>query len=129
MKQRHQRNENRCSQISGNIYRNTPVSESLFIKVASLTSGNFIKKRLQHRYFSVNIAKFLSTPILKIICEQLLLTSLTNNICFLIIEKRPFNQARPSLIEVSLNFLLEVLIMHYRDFLLIFSFLRPCFTI
>ena len=34
---------------------------------------NFIKKRLQHRCFSVNIAKFLRPPILKKICKRLLL--------------------------------------------------------
>ena len=39
----------------------TPVLESLFYE-----------KRLQHRCFLVNIAKFLRTPILKNICEQLL---------------------------------------------------------
>ena len=33
--------------------------ESLFKKVASLNACNFIKKSLQHRYFPVNIAKFL----------------------------------------------------------------------
>ena len=32
---------------------------------------NFIKKRLQHRCFSVKFAKSLSTPILKNICERL----------------------------------------------------------
>ena len=32
-----------------------------------------MKKRLKHSYFSVNIAKFLRTPILKNICKQLLL--------------------------------------------------------
>ena len=36
----------------------TPVLESLFNKVAGLKFCNFIKKRLQHRYFTVNIAKF-----------------------------------------------------------------------
>ena len=36
-------------------------------------SENFIKKRLHYRFFSVNIAKFLRTPILKNICELLLL--------------------------------------------------------
>ena len=48
------------------IYWKTPVPDSLFNKVAGLQSGNFIKKRrnfvkkrLQHRYFPVNIAKFL----------------------------------------------------------------------
>ena len=44
---------------------------------------NFIKKRLQHRSFPVKFAKFLRTPILKSICERLLLhikyyTSATN---------------------------------------------------
>ena len=34
---------------------------------------NFIKKRLQHRCFAVNIGKFLRTPILKNICIRLLL--------------------------------------------------------
>ena len=31
---------------------------SLFIKVAGLEAGNFIKKRLQHWCFQVNIANF-----------------------------------------------------------------------
>ena len=35
--------------------------------------ANLIKKRLQQRYFPVNFAKFFRTPILKNICEQLLL--------------------------------------------------------
>ena len=34
---------------------------------------NFIKKRLQHRCFPVNIAKLFRTPILKNICGRLLL--------------------------------------------------------
>ena len=34
---------------------------------------NFIKKRLQHRYYAVKFVKFLKTLILKNICEQLLL--------------------------------------------------------
>ena len=42
---------------------------SLFLIQAS----NFITKRLQHRCFPVNIAKFLKTSILKGICERLLL--------------------------------------------------------
>ena len=42
-------------------------------KNAGLQACNFIKKRLQHRCFLVNIAKFLRTPILKNICEQLVL--------------------------------------------------------
>ena len=40
-----------------------------------LQAYNFIKKRFQHRCFGVNIGKFLITPILKNVCEQLLLNS------------------------------------------------------
>ena len=35
--------------------------ESFFKNVTGLTASNFIKKRLQHRCFPVNIAKFLRT--------------------------------------------------------------------
>ena len=35
---------------------------------------NFIKKRLKERCFPVKFTKFLRTPILKNICERLLLT-------------------------------------------------------
>ena len=37
--------------------------ESLFNKVASLNACSFIKKRLLHRCFPVNIAKFLITAV------------------------------------------------------------------
>ena len=47
--------------------------ESLFDKVAVIQPSNFKKERLQHRCFPVNIANFLKTPILKNICEWLLL--------------------------------------------------------
>ena len=40
-------------------------------KNVGLQSWNFIKKRLQHRLFPVNIAKFLRTPVLENICERL----------------------------------------------------------
>ena len=40
---------------------------------ADLQACNFIKKILQHRCFPVNIAKLLRTPVLKNICERLLL--------------------------------------------------------
>ena len=49
--------------------------ESLFNKFVGLQTGNFITKRLEHRCFPVNIAKFLKTPILKDIFERLLLNS------------------------------------------------------
>ena len=49
------------------------VLESLFNKVC-----NFIKKRLKHKCFPLNIAKFLRTPTLKNICERLLLKGSKN---------------------------------------------------
>ena len=42
----------------------TPMLESYFNKVAALQAYNFIKERLQHRCFPVNIAKFLRTAFL-----------------------------------------------------------------
>ena len=45
-----------------NIHRKTPVLESLFNKIPDLQACNFIKKRLQHSCFPVNIAKFLKIP-------------------------------------------------------------------
>ena len=47
------------------MYRKTPVMESLFNKVAILQACNFMKKRVQHRCFPVNITKFLWTPVLQ----------------------------------------------------------------
>ena len=44
-----------------NFYRQTLVLECLFNKNASVHVSNFIKNWLQHRYFPVTIAKFLST--------------------------------------------------------------------
>ena len=49
------------------------MSESLLDKVVGIQACNFIKKRLQHRCFSVNIVKFLRTLILKNACERPLL--------------------------------------------------------
>ena len=46
---------------------------SLFLTKLQAHACNFIKKRLQHRCFPVNIAKFLREPTLKNICERLLL--------------------------------------------------------
>ena len=45
---------------------------SLFLnKNTVLQTWNFFKKRLQHRFFPVNIAKFLRKPVLENICERL----------------------------------------------------------
>ena len=42
-----------------------------FNKVADHRSCNFIKKRLQHRFFLENIGKFIIAPILKNIFKRL----------------------------------------------------------
>ena len=42
-----------------NNHRKAPALESLFNKVVDLKNCNFIKKRLQHSCFPVNITKFL----------------------------------------------------------------------
>ena len=55
------------------IHRKTLVLESLFNKVPGLQLSKFIKERLQLRCSPVNIAKFSRAPILKNICERLLL--------------------------------------------------------
>ena len=49
------------SEICRNIYRKTLVLGALFNKVAGVKACNFIKKRLQHRCFAMNIAKSLRT--------------------------------------------------------------------
>ena len=41
-----------------------PVLESLFNKIAGLQAWNFIEKRLQHKFFPVNFAKYLRTAFL-----------------------------------------------------------------
>ena len=52
-----------CSQKYHKIHKKTPVLEFLFDKVAGLKAYNFNKKRLLHRCFPVNIAKFLRTAL------------------------------------------------------------------
>ena len=46
---------------SGRLLLETPVLESLFNKFEGLMPATFIKNRLQHRWFSVSIAKFFRT--------------------------------------------------------------------
>ena len=53
--------QNKCSQKFCNIHRKTLVLESLLKKVAGFEVCKSIKRRLQHRCFPVNIAKFLRT--------------------------------------------------------------------
>ena len=45
----------------------------VLIKLQTFQTSNFVNKRHQHRCFPANIANFLRTPILKIICERFLL--------------------------------------------------------
>ena len=72
-------NHRRCSikkvvlKNFANIHKKTPLLQSLFNNVAGLRPCSFIKKRLQHRCFPVNIAKSARTPNLKNICTRLLL--------------------------------------------------------
>ena len=54
-------------------HRKIPVLETVFSKVAGFKACNFITKKVQHRCFPVKFAKFLRIPILKNICERLLL--------------------------------------------------------
>ena len=46
---------------------------SLFLTKSQTQGCNFIKKRLQHRWFPVKFVEFSRTPIFKNICERLLL--------------------------------------------------------
>ena len=59
---------------------------AIFIR-ENLSCSLFLIKLFQHRCFPVNMAKLLRTPILKNICEQLLLmsssTAMKSNICSL----------------------------------------------
>ena len=48
-----------------NIHGKVLVLEFLFNKVANLKDSSYIKRRLQHRCFPVNITKVLRTPILE----------------------------------------------------------------
>ena len=59
--------------LGGDVATLTALLGSLFNKVVGHKACNFIKKRLQHRCFSVKFAKFLRAPILKNTCEWLFL--------------------------------------------------------
>ena len=52
---------------------NTCVGVSYLLKLQASRPITVFKKGLQHRYFLVNIGKFIRTPTLKNICERLLL--------------------------------------------------------
>ena len=64
---------------------------SFLNKAAGLRAFNFIKKRFQRVFFPVKFAKFFRTPILKNICERLLLY--LHVILFTMYEKDTANDA------------------------------------
>ena len=68
--------EKKFSNFNGQtrVYKEAATGSVLYQILFCLQTSNFIKKRLQHRCFHVNIAKFIRTPILKNICEWLLLS-------------------------------------------------------
>ena len=53
------------------LYQNNDLKN--FANFTGLKACKFVKKRFQRRHFPVKFAKFLKTPILKNICELLLL--------------------------------------------------------
>ena len=88
--------------------------QSLFNKVAAIQASNVIKKRLQHSYFAVNIAKFLRASILKNICERLFLHNKFRRL------SSACQSSKNLAFSESLSFLLAILIpyelicvMHY----------------
>ena len=64
--------QNRCYEEFRNIDRKAPVLESHFNKISDLKARIFTKKRLQHRCFPVNTAKFSRTAFL---CRTPLVTA------------------------------------------------------
>ena len=82
--------QQRCFIKFRNIQRKTPELEFLFNKFTGLEVCNFIKRRLQFSCFSLNIAKFLRTPILKNICERLLLRVLKPTSCLFLYPVETF---------------------------------------
>ena len=78
--------------------------QSLFNKVAAIQACNFIKKRLQRRYFAVNITKFLRTSTLKNICERLFLHNKFRRL------SSACQSSKNLAVSESLSFLLAILI-------------------
>ena len=54
--------------------------------ISCLQHGRFIKKRLQHRFFPVNIANILKTRIMKNNCEELFLKKLAASVLTLLLN-------------------------------------------
>ena len=66
----------RCSWKFRKFHMKIPVPESLFNKVAGLRPATLLKKRLWHKCFPMNFAKFLRTLLLQNSSGWLLLTKL-----------------------------------------------------
>ena len=62
--------------FSWEIYKFFKTAEKVTRSFLEKNPATLLKKRLQHRYFPVKIAKLFRTPILKNICERLLLKQL-----------------------------------------------------
>ena len=102
----------------------TPVWTLFLIKCS-------IKKRLQHRFFPVNIAKFLKTPMLKNTCYWLLLYEdakiLEKSICFWVSECFCRIYLNRNILEYLAPpkwvFLIEKRVLHY-----VFNFQKQLFA-
>ena len=92
--------QNRSSQKFRKTYRKTPAPEFIFLKKLHHQACNFVKKRLQHRCFTVNFAKWLkalcrvppvsasnfsSTPSWPLDCAELISTFSQVSVFFLLI--------------------------------------------
>ena len=64
---------------------------SLFNKIAGLKTCNFVKNRLQHNCFPVNIAKFLRAPILRNLYKRLFLYSIIEDLPWIFYSKIIFS--------------------------------------
>ena len=91
-------------------HRKTPVLESLFSKFVGFQACNLIKKRLQHRWFPVNIAKFLWN----LFCKT------SANDCFCLLHIRTLNGVIP-LYVLSLQHLLLLVVFVVSFILFLFS--------
>ena len=86
--------------------------ESLFDQAAALHISNFLKKRFQRRCFSVIIAKFSKTLILKKICRRLLLNNVKRNYSSMKIVKKVLNVSQHSQenIFTRVSFLINIVV-------------------
>ena len=80
--------------------------ESFLNKVGGLKACNFIKKRLQHRFFPVNIAKLFRAPIFR------------EHLQWLHLDLRPSHSTQSSTIAFSFMFLSDSANGNLSEFLL-----------